>query len=55
MQAASKHVTPSLTSHPKDDGVTCSGRSSGWSFIWIVAHPASDITQPCFNSANGTG
>ena len=45
MHAASRHKTPSLTSLPKDGGVSCF-----WSFIWKVAHPVSDHTQPCLTS-----
>ena len=45
MHAASRHGTPSLTSLPKDGGVSCF-----WSFIWKVAHPVSDRTQPCLTS-----
>ena len=48
MQAASRHGTPSLTSLPKDGGVSCFGHSSGRSHI---AHPVSDRTQPCVTSA----
>ena len=50
MHAASRHGTPSLTSLPKDDGVSCFGRSSGRSPIRKVAHPVSDRTQPCLTS-----
>ena len=46
MHAASRHGTPSLTSLPKDGGVSC----FFWSFIWKVAHPVSDRTQPCLTS-----
>ena len=46
MHAASRHGTPSLTSLPKDGGASCF-----WSFIWKVAHPVSDRTQPCLTSA----
>ena len=42
MPAASRHGTPSLTSLPKDGGVSCFGRCS---FILKVAHPGSDRTQ----------
>ena len=45
MHAASRHGTASLTSLPKDGGVSCF-----WSFIWKVAHPVSDRTQPCLTS-----
>ena len=45
MHAAPRHGTPSLTSLPKDGGVSCF-----WSFIWKVAHPVSDRTQPCLTS-----
>ena len=45
MHAASRHGTPSLTSLPKDGGVSCF-----WSFIRKVAHPVSDRTQPCLTS-----
>ena len=45
MHAVSRHGTPSLTSLPKDGGVSCF-----WSFIWKVAHPVSDRTQPCLTS-----
>ena len=45
MHAASRKGTPSLTSLPKDGGVSCFGRSSG-----RVAHPVSDRTQPCSTS-----
>ena len=41
MHAASRHGTPSLTSLPKDSGVSCFGCSS---------HPVSDRTQPCLTS-----
>ena len=44
MHAASRHGTPSLTSLPKDSGV------SSWSFIWKVADPVSDRTQPYLGS-----
>ena len=44
MHAASRHGTPSLTSLPKDGGV------SSCSFIRKVAHPVSDRTQPCLTS-----
>ena len=45
MHAASRHGTPSLTSHPKDGGVSC--------FLVVhleVAHPVSDRTQPYLTS-----
>ena len=45
MHAASGHGTPSLTSLPKDDGVSCFGRSSGRSPIQFF-----DRTQPCLTS-----
>ena len=45
MHAASRHGNPSLTSLPKDGGVSCF-----WSFNWKVAHPVSDRTQPCLTS-----
>ena len=45
MHAASKHGTPSLTSLPKDGGVSCFGRSSGRSPIQFF-----DRTQPCLTS-----
>ena len=45
MHAASGHGTPSLTSLPKDDGVSCFGRSSGRSSIQFF-----DRTQPCLTS-----
>ena len=45
MHAASRHGTPSLTSLPKDSGVT----------VLVVhlevAHPVSDRAQPCLTSA----
>ena len=44
MHAASRHGTPSLTSLPKDGGVSCFGCSSGG------PHPVSDRTQPCLTS-----
>ena len=45
MHAASRHGTPSLTSLPN-------GRLSElfWPFIWNVADPVSDHTQPCLTS-----
>ena len=49
MHAASRHGTPSLTSLPKDGGVSCF-----LSFIWKVAHPVSDRTQPCLTSVKLT-
>ena len=42
MHAASRRGTPSLTSLPKDGGV---------SVHLEVAHPVSDRTQPCLTSA----
>ena len=45
MHAASRHGTPGLTSLPKDDGVSCFGRSSGRSPIQFF-----DRTQPCLTS-----
>ena len=45
MHAASRHGTPSLTSLPKDGGVSCFGRSSGRSPIQFF-----DRTQPCLTS-----
>ena len=45
MHAASRHETPSLTSLPKDSGVSCFGRSSGRSPIQFF-----DRTQPCLTS-----
>ena len=45
MHAASRHGTPSLTSLPKDSVMSCF-----WSFIWKVAHPVSDRSQPCLAS-----
>ena len=36
MHAASRHGTPSLTSLPKDGGVSCFGRSSGRSPIQFL-------------------
>ena len=42
MHAASRHGTPSLTSLPKDGGVSCIGHSSGRSPIQFFDH-----TQPC--------
>ena len=45
MHAASRHGTPSVTSLPKDGGVSCF-----WSFIWKVADQVSDRTQPCLTS-----
>ena len=45
MHAASRHGTPSLTSLPKDGGVSCFGRSSGRSPIQFI-----DRTQPCLTS-----
>ena len=44
MHAASRHGTYSLTSLPKDSGVSCFGRSSGG------RHPVTDRTQPCLTS-----
>ena len=43
MHAVSRHGTPSLTSLPKDGGVSCFGCLSGWL-------PVSDCTQPCITS-----
>ena len=43
MHAASRHGTPSVTSLPKDGGVSCFGRSS-------IAHAVSDRKQPCLTS-----
>ena len=44
MHAASRHGTHSLTSHPKDGGVSCL-------VVHLeVAHPVSDRTQPCLTS-----
>ena len=37
MHAASRHETASLTSLPKDGGVSCFGRSSGRSLIQFLA------------------
>ena len=45
MHAASRHGTPSLTSLPKDGGVSCFARSSGRSPIQFF-----DRTQPCLTS-----
>ena len=45
MHAASRHGTPSLTSLPKDGGVSCFGRSSGRSPIQFL-----DRTQPYLTS-----
>ena len=47
MHAASRHATPSLTSLPKDGGVSCVGRSSERK----VAHPVSEHKHPCPTSA----
>ena len=47
MHAASRHGTSSLTSLPKYGGVSW---SEFWSFIWKVAHPVYDRTQPCLTS-----
>ena len=45
MHAASRHGTPSLTSLPKDGGVSSFGRSSGKSPIQFF-----DRTQSCLTS-----
>ena len=39
MHAASRHGTPSLTSIPKDGGVSCFGRSPGRSSVqFLIIH-----------------
>ena len=45
MHAASRHGTSSLTSLPKDGGVSCFGHSSGRSPIQFF-----DSTRPCLTS-----
>ena len=45
MHAAPRHGTATLTSLPKDGGVSCFGRSSGRSPIQFL-----DRTQPCLTS-----
>ena len=41
MHATPRHGTSTLTSLPRDGGLTCFGK---------VAHPVSDRTQPCLTS-----
>ena len=54
MHAASRHGIPSLTSLPKDGGVSCFGRSSGRSPIQFLTVHSHAFFLPCLTSVKLT-